>query len=99
VPRGVPAAAVAQAGDVTDEDLIRSKGVPVWASIWGFGHPLAASGSYQLALVHSYRLLPPTDRDRYGRGFDPARGLNRQDLRVAMADQRCSLKQRALRGF
>ena len=34
---------IAEAGDVADEDLIRSEGVPVRASAGGFGHPFASA--------------------------------------------------------
>jgi hypothetical protein len=40
VPAGVPASAVAEAGDVPDEDLVRDEWVPVRAKGWRPGDPL-----------------------------------------------------------
>lgn len=44
VPACVAAAAVTEAGDVTDEDLLRAEGVPVGASAGRSGDPLPARG-------------------------------------------------------
>ena len=43
VPAGMPAAAVAEAGDVSDEDLIRAERVPVRAPRRWLGYPLPAA--------------------------------------------------------
>ena len=50
VPGGVSAAAVTEAGDVADEDLVRAEGVPVGASAGCFGHPLAFGRPDEIAL-------------------------------------------------
>ena len=50
VPAGVSAAAVTKAGDVSDEDLIRAKGVAVRAAGRWLGYPLPFGRSDQLTL-------------------------------------------------
>lgn len=40
-PGGVAAAAVTEAGDMTDEDLVGAEGMPVRAMVGCFSHPLA----------------------------------------------------------
>jgi hypothetical protein len=52
MPAGVSAAAVAEAGGVPDEDLIRAEGVAIQAAGGRLGDPLAACSADQLALVH-----------------------------------------------
>jgi hypothetical protein len=47
MPAGVPAAAVAEAGDVSDEDLVWAEGVPVWASARRSGDPFAIRGLHE----------------------------------------------------
>jgi hypothetical protein len=49
VPAGVSAAAVPEAGDVTDEDLVRPEGVSVRVSGWRVNDPLPGYGLYQFA--------------------------------------------------
>jgi hypothetical protein len=49
MPAGVPTAAVTEAGDVADQDLIRAECVPVWAARRRAGHPLAVGRLDQLA--------------------------------------------------
>jgi len=44
MPAGVPAAAVAEAGDMPDEDLIRAERVAVRAATRWPGNPLAIRG-------------------------------------------------------
>jgi hypothetical protein len=40
MPAGVPSAAVPEAGDVADEDLVRAEWTTVRASAWWSGDPL-----------------------------------------------------------
>ena len=49
MPAGVSSTAVSEAGDVSDEDLIRSERVPIRAAGWWSGDPLPGSGLHQLA--------------------------------------------------
>jgi hypothetical protein len=49
VPAGMATAAMAEANDVPDEDLIRAEGVPVRASRGRVGDPLPGCGLHQLA--------------------------------------------------
>jgi hypothetical protein len=49
VPAGVSPAAVAEASDVTDEDLVRAERMSVGASRRRVGDPLSGPGLYQLA--------------------------------------------------
>jgi len=45
----MPVSAVAEAGDVADEDLIRPEQVAIGATLWPTGHPPAVRGLYQVA--------------------------------------------------
>jgi hypothetical protein len=49
VPAGVSTSAVSEAGDVSDEDLIRAEGVAVRASRRWSGDPLPVRGLSQIA--------------------------------------------------
>ena len=49
MPTGVPAAAVTEAGDVADEDLIRAEWVSIRASRRRAGHPLAVGRLHKVA--------------------------------------------------
>jgi hypothetical protein len=54
MPAGVPNAAVAEARDMPDEDLIRTEGMTVGAAVrWG-GDPLAGGRPDEIAL-HVYK--------------------------------------------
>ena len=53
VPCGVAAAALPEASDVSDEDLIRAEAVSVGAPVRGLGHPLTVDGSDELTLVYA----------------------------------------------
>jgi hypothetical protein len=57
----VPAAAVAEAGVVSDEDLVRAKDMAVGATTGRLGHPLAVRGSDELTLVHPRTVVPIND--------------------------------------
>jgi hypothetical protein len=48
VPAGVSAAAMSEAGDVSDEDLVRPEWVAVWAAATWSGDPLPARGLHQI---------------------------------------------------
>ena len=61
VPGGVSAAAVAEACDVTDKDLVRAETVAVGASARWFGHPFAVDGADELTLVHTRTIVPTND--------------------------------------
>ena len=56
MPAGVSAAAVSEAGDVPDEDLIRPEGVAVGAACRWVGDPPPSRGLYQFA-KHDKRLV------------------------------------------
>ena len=47
-PGGVPAA-VTEAGDMSDEDLVRAEGVPVGAAGWWLGYPLPSGISDEVS--------------------------------------------------
>ena len=49
MPGGVSTAAVAEAGDMPDEDLIRAEGVPVGAAGWWLGYPLPSGISDEVS--------------------------------------------------
>ena len=49
MPAGVPAAAVAEAGDMPDEDLIRAERMTVWTPGGWPGNPLAVRRLNKLA--------------------------------------------------
>jgi len=49
MPAGVPTAAVTEAGDVTNEDLVRAECVPVWAAGWWLGYPLPSGISDEVS--------------------------------------------------
>ena len=57
VPAGVSAAAVAEASDVTDEDLAGAERVAVRASRRRVRNPLPSGGLYELA-KHAYKPKP-----------------------------------------
>jgi hypothetical protein len=48
VPSGVSAAAAPEAGDVSDEDLVRAEGMSVGASAGRVGHPFDVGGSHKV---------------------------------------------------
>ena len=66
MPGGMPTTAMAKAGDVADEDLIRAERMPVGATLGPAGHPLAVCRVHQLAqhvsavlrLVADYDMKP-----------------------------------------
>ena len=58
MPAGVTAAAVAEAGDVSDEDLVGAEAVPIRASRRRARDPPPGRGLYQLA-QHDYKPIPP----------------------------------------
>ena len=57
MPTGVPTAAVSEAGDVPNEDLIRAEAVSVWAPGRRVGDPLPGRGLQQLT-QHDSHLRP-----------------------------------------
>lgn len=61
MPGGVPAAAMPEAGNMSDEELMGAEKVAVWASARRFGHPLAVYGSDELPLVHPRTIVPTND--------------------------------------
>ena len=61
MPRGVSAAAMAEAGDMPDEDLVRAEGMSVGASGRWLGHPFTVGGLDELTLVHASNLVLTTD--------------------------------------
>jgi hypothetical protein len=65
-PRNVPATAVAEARDVSDEDLIRPKRMPVRTAGRTAGDPLAVRGLHQLA-QHNYQPIHVTGQTRPAR--------------------------------
>jgi hypothetical protein len=66
MPSRVPAAAVAEASDVTDEHLVRAEWVAVGASAWGFGYPSAVGVANELTFVHPRTVLRRNEsRGRY----------------------------------
>jgi hypothetical protein len=58
MPAGVSAAAVTEAGDVADEDLIRAERVPVGALAGCFAHPFA-SGCPDEITLHPAQAVGP----------------------------------------
>ena len=61
VPSGVSAAAVAEAGDMPDENLIRAEGMSVGAFARWLGHPFTVGGLDERTLVHASNLVLTTD--------------------------------------
>ena len=58
--RWCAAAAVAEAGNMSDEDLVRAERVSVGASAGWFGPPLAVDGPDELPVTHP-RIVKPTN--------------------------------------